>query len=44
MCAKSYEQTSGKLKDIEAKLLAKKNDLHQFESEYRKVSEYIAHK
>lgn len=38
LCAKSYEETNEKLKDIEAKLLAKRNDLRQFELEYRKVS------
>ncbi|KMZ62566.1 Chaperone protein dnaJ 15 [Zostera marina] len=41
MCAKSYEQTSEKLKGIEAKLLAKKNDLHRFESEYRKAAAHF---
>ncbi|KAK4260822.1 hypothetical protein QN277_003887 [Acacia crassicarpa] len=38
LCAKSYEGTSEKLKDIEAQILKKRNDLRQFESEYRKAS------
>ncbi|XP_028757889.1 chaperone protein dnaJ 15 isoform X2 [Neltuma alba] len=37
LCAKSYEDTSQKLKDIETQILRKRNDLRQFESEYRKA-------
>ncbi|XP_031490120.1 chaperone protein dnaJ 15-like [Nymphaea colorata] len=37
LCAKSYEETTQKLKDIEAQILAKRNELRQFESEYRKA-------
>ncbi|XP_044975979.1 chaperone protein dnaJ 15 isoform X2 [Hordeum vulgare subsp. vulgare] len=36
MCAKSYEDTTERLKEIEAKILEKRNDLRQFETEYRK--------
>lgn len=34
---KSYEDTTQKLKDIEAQILRKRNELRQFEAEYRKV-------
>ncbi|XP_028768243.1 chaperone protein dnaJ 15-like [Neltuma alba] len=37
LCAKSYEDTTQKLKDIEAKILLKRNELRQFETEYRKA-------
>ncbi|XP_073115422.1 chaperone protein dnaJ 15 isoform X1 [Elaeis guineensis] len=37
MCAKTYEDTTQKLKEIEAKILSKRNDLRQFETEYRKA-------
>ncbi|KAJ4973674.1 hypothetical protein NE237_006848 [Protea cynaroides] len=37
ICAKSYEDTTGKLKEIEAQLLMKRNELRQFETEYRKA-------
>ncbi|PUZ56478.1 hypothetical protein GQ55_5G310200 [Panicum hallii var. hallii] len=37
MCAKSYEETTERLKEIESKILAKRNDLRQFETEYRKA-------
>ncbi|KAI9088553.1 hypothetical protein K1719_029667 [Acacia pycnantha] len=37
VCAKSYEDTNQKLKDIEAKILLKRNELRQFEIEYRKA-------
>lgn len=37
LCAKSYEDTTLKLKDIEAQILRKRNELRQFEVEYRKV-------
>ncbi|KAG7032069.1 Chaperone protein dnaJ 15 [Cucurbita argyrosperma subsp. argyrosperma] len=37
ICAKSYEETTEKLKEIEAQILRKRNDLRQFESEYRKA-------
>ncbi|KAH1242182.1 Chaperone protein dnaJ 15 [Glycine max] len=36
VCAKSYEDTTQKLKDIEAQILRKRNELRQFEAEYRK--------
>lgn len=41
MCAKSYKDTTERLKEIESKILAKRNDLRQFETEYRKVSSYV---
>jgi hypothetical protein len=41
MCAKSYEETTERLKEIESKILEKRNDLRQFETEYRKVSSII---
>ncbi|KAL3510755.1 hypothetical protein ACH5RR_030156 [Cinchona calisaya] len=37
LCAKSYEDTTHKLKDIEAQILRKRNELRQFETEYRKA-------
>ncbi|KAM0881761.1 hypothetical protein ACQ4PT_032745 [Festuca glaucescens] len=37
MCAKSYEETTERLKEIESKILEKRNDLRQFETEYRKA-------
>ncbi|KAL5140126.1 Chaperone protein dnaJ 15 [Glycine soja] len=37
VCAKSYEDTTQKLKDIEAQILRKRNELRQFEAEYRKA-------
>lgn len=37
LCAKTYEDTTQKLKDIEAQILRKRNELRQFETEYRKV-------
>lgn len=37
VCAKSYEDTTQKLKDNEAQILRKRNELRQFEAEYRKV-------
>ncbi|XP_010921927.1 chaperone protein dnaJ 15 isoform X1 [Elaeis guineensis] len=37
ICARSYEDTTQKLKEIEAQILSKRNDLHQFETEYRKA-------
>nr|CAD1823518.1 unnamed protein product [Ananas comosus var. bracteatus] len=37
ICAKSYEDTTERLKEIDAKILAKRNDLRQFETEYRKA-------
>lgn len=37
LCAKSYEDTTHKLKDIEALILRKRNELRQFETEYRKA-------
>ncbi|KAL8112170.1 chaperone protein dnaJ 15 isoform X1 [Apium graveolens] len=37
LCTKSYEETTEKLKDIEAQILRKRNELRQFETEYRKA-------
>lgn len=37
LCTKNYEETTEKLKDIEAQILRKRNELRQFETEYRKV-------
>ncbi|KAK2972914.1 hypothetical protein RJ640_026666 [Escallonia rubra] len=37
VCAKTYEDTTDKLKDIEAQILRKRNELRQFETEYRKA-------
>ena len=37
LCAKTYEDTTAKLKDIEAQILRKRTELRQFETEYRKV-------
>ncbi|XP_061975310.1 chaperone protein dnaJ 15-like isoform X2 [Populus nigra] len=37
LCAKTYEDTTEKLKDIEAQILRKRNELRQFETEYRKA-------
>lgn len=37
LCAKTYEDTTDKLKDIESQILRKRNELRQFETEYRKV-------
>ncbi|CAA0825616.1 Chaperone protein dnaJ 15 [Striga hermonthica] len=37
LCAKTYEDTTNKLKDIEAQILRKRNELRQFETEYRKA-------
>ncbi|XP_023541327.1 chaperone protein dnaJ 15-like [Cucurbita pepo subsp. pepo] len=37
ICAKSYEDTTKKLKEIEAQILTKRNELRQFEIEYRKA-------
>ncbi|KAG6529444.1 chaperone protein dnaJ 15-like [Zingiber officinale] len=37
ICAASYKDTTEKLKEIEAQILAKRNDLRQFEVEYRKA-------
>ncbi|XP_051146212.1 chaperone protein dnaJ 15-like [Andrographis paniculata] len=37
LCAKTYEDTTEKLKDIETKILRKRNELRQFETEYRKA-------
>uniref|UniRef100_A0A2P2LPT5 Uncharacterized protein MANES_06G065900 n=1 Tax=Rhizophora mucronata TaxID=61149 RepID=A0A2P2LPT5_RHIMU len=37
VCAKSYEHTTEKLKEIEAQILRKRNELRQFETEYRKA-------
>ncbi|CAM8942172.1 unnamed protein product [Rhodiola kirilowii] len=37
VCAKSYEETTNKLQEIEAQILRKRNELRQFETEYRKA-------
>ncbi|KAL6529217.1 Chaperone protein dnaJ 15 [Orobanche gracilis] len=37
LCTKSYEDTTHKLQDIEAQILKKRNELRQFETEYRKA-------
>ncbi|KAJ0096029.1 hypothetical protein Patl1_15048 [Pistacia atlantica] len=37
VCAKTYEDTSHKLKDIEAQILRKRTELREFETEYRKA-------
>ena len=37
LCVKSYEDTTRKLKEIEAQILGKRTELRQFEIEYRKV-------
>ncbi|CAK7326616.1 unnamed protein product [Dovyalis caffra] len=37
LCAKTYEDTTEKLKDIEVQILRKRNELRQFETEYRKA-------
>ncbi|KAL2542564.1 Chaperone protein dnaJ 15 [Abeliophyllum distichum] len=37
LSAKSYEDTTEKLKDIETEILTKRNELRQFETEYRKA-------
>ncbi|XAR52427.1 hypothetical protein NMG60_11020508 [Bertholletia excelsa] len=37
VCAKTYEDTTHKLKDIEAQILRKRTDLRQFETEYRQA-------
>lgn len=37
LCAKTFEDNTEKLKDIEAQILAKRNELRQFETEYRKA-------
>ncbi|KAG6512605.1 hypothetical protein ZIOFF_030730 [Zingiber officinale] len=37
VCAKSYGDTTEKLKEIESKLLAKRTELRQFEIDYRKA-------
>ncbi|XP_024388789.1 chaperone protein dnaJ 15 isoform X1 [Physcomitrium patens] len=37
ICAESYLETAVKLKDIETQLLSKRNELKQFEVEYREV-------
>lgn len=37
LCARSYEDSTLKLKEIEAQILRKRTDLRQFETEYRKA-------
>ena len=37
LCTRSYEDTTQKLKDIEAQILRKRTELRDFEIEYRKV-------
>lgn len=43
ICAKSYEDTTEKLQEIEAQILRKRNELRQFETEYRKVLIFTLH-
>jgi hypothetical protein len=38
ICAESFSEASTKLKEVEARLLEKRSELRQFESEYREVS------
>ncbi|KAK1390013.1 chaperone protein dnaJ 15 [Heracleum sosnowskyi] len=40
LCTKSYQDTTDKLKNIEAQILRKRTELRQFETEYRKA---VAH-
>ena len=40
ICAETYLEIAVKLKDIEAQILSKRNELRQFETEYREVSLY----
>ncbi|KAL9266782.1 Chaperone protein dnaJ 15-like protein [Drosera capensis] len=37
LCAKEYQETTVRLKEIEAQILQKRNELRQFETEYRKA-------
>ncbi|KAL8470702.1 hypothetical protein ACS0TY_033321 [Phlomoides rotata] len=37
LCAKTYEDSTNKLKEIEAQILRKRTELRQFETEYRKA-------
>ncbi|XP_057826814.1 chaperone protein dnaJ 15 [Cryptomeria japonica] len=37
ICAKSFEDSTEKLKEVEAQILTKRNELRQFETEYRKA-------
>lgn len=37
ICAQSFEESTEKLKDVEAQILAKRNELRIFETEYRKA-------
>ncbi|XP_019101090.1 PREDICTED: chaperone protein dnaJ 15-like [Camelina sativa] len=37
LCAKSYEDTTEKMKEIEAQIIRKRNELRQFEAEYYKA-------
>lgn len=37
LCAKSFEDVTERLKEVEAQILKKRNDLRQFEIEYRKA-------
>ncbi|KAG2312816.1 hypothetical protein Bca4012_027376 [Brassica carinata] len=37
LCAKTYEDTTENLKEVEAQILRKRNELRQFETEYRKA-------
>ncbi|KAF6134965.1 hypothetical protein GIB67_037492 [Kingdonia uniflora] len=37
ICAKTFEDTTVKLKEVEAQILKKRNELRQFETEYRKA-------
>ncbi|KAF5751910.1 hypothetical protein HS088_TW02G00929 [Tripterygium wilfordii] len=37
LCAKSYEESTHKLQEIEAQIIRKRSELRQFETEYRKA-------
>ena len=37
ICADSHLEAAVKLKDVEAQILSKRNELHQFETEYHEV-------
>ncbi|KAJ7514703.1 hypothetical protein O6H91_23G055700 [Diphasiastrum complanatum] len=37
ICAESFKEAAEKLKEVEAQILAKRNELHEFEVEYREV-------
>ena len=37
ICADSHLEAAVKLKDVEAQILSKRNEVHQFETEYHEV-------